>query len=79
METVYAGNADGHMMSEKAVDRAIRGHMLVDTALSALLISKIFDIDLPTSEESGGTEVFKFQKPMFAWKTAQVSNLPVIC
>jgi hypothetical protein len=27
------------MMSGKAADRAIRGHMLVDTALSALLIS----------------------------------------
>ena len=35
------------MLSGKAVDRAIRGHMLVDAALHALLVEKIFNVPLP--------------------------------
>ena len=38
VETVYAPNAVTHMMSGKAIQRAIRGHMLVDNALTVLLL-----------------------------------------
>ena len=47
MELAYAPNAVLHMMRGKAVSRAVRGHMLLDSALNALLVSKIFKFGLP--------------------------------
>ena len=47
LELVYAQNAVGHMLSGKAISRAVRGHLLVDSALNALLTAKTFSIDLP--------------------------------
>ena len=48
LQTIYAQNAVAHMLSGKAVARALRGHFLVDTALHAILLSKIY----PTMELS---------------------------
>ena len=45
LETIYAPNAVTHMLSGKAVSRAVRGHFIVDSALNALLISKAFGIE----------------------------------
>ncbi|CAC5397841.1 unnamed protein product [Mytilus coruscus] len=36
-----------HNKTEKALARAVRGHLLVDTELNALLVSMTFDIPLP--------------------------------
>ena len=47
LELVYAKNAVTHMMSGKAVSRAVRGHFLVDSALQAILVSNTFDLPLP--------------------------------
>lgn len=47
LELVYAKNAVIHMLSGKAVSRAIRGHFLVDGALNAMLASKTFNVPLP--------------------------------
>ena len=44
LETIYTPNAVTHMLSGKAVSRAVRGHFIVDSALNALLISKAFGI-----------------------------------
>lgn len=38
LELVYAKNAVGHMLTGKAVARAVRGHFLVDAALNTLLV-----------------------------------------
>jgi len=46
LETVYAPNAVTHMMSGKAVARAVRGHFLLDTALHAMLMTEIFHTDM---------------------------------
>ena len=43
LETVYTEQVVCHMLSGKAVDRTIRGHMLVHAALHALLVKKIFE------------------------------------
>lgn len=40
LETVYAPNSVIHMLSGKSIQRAIRGHFLVDTALNALITKK---------------------------------------
>lgn len=46
LELVYAKNTVPHILSGKAVARAIRGHLLVDAALNALLVSDAFDLPL---------------------------------
>ncbi|KAH3865446.1 hypothetical protein DPMN_028485 [Dreissena polymorpha] len=42
LETVYAPNAVDHIMSGKAVPRAVRGHLIVDAALSAMVTAEIY-------------------------------------
>ena len=46
LETIYADNAAGYMLSGKAISRALHGHFLVDAALIALLMLKSFGIQL---------------------------------
>ena len=41
LQLVYAENTVTHMLSGKAYDRAIRGHLLVDAALNTLLAERI--------------------------------------
>ena len=43
METVYGENAIVHMMSGKAVQRAFRGHLLVDQCLTRQIVAKILE------------------------------------
>jgi hypothetical protein len=47
LETVYATTAVSHMMSGKALARAVRCHFLVDTALTALILSLVYGIPVP--------------------------------
>ena len=57
LETVYAGNSVKHMLSGKAVSRAIRGHLLVFSALNTVLVANTYNLPLPefpdSDEESG--------------------------
>lgn len=46
LESVYAPAAVVHMLSGKAISRAIRGHFLVYTALALLMITEIYEIDI---------------------------------
>ena len=50
--TVYAPNTVGHMLSGKAIARAIRGHFLVDDALNAILVKEM----IPIIEQTEGQE-----------------------
>ena len=47
LECVYASNTVGHMLSGKAVQRAFRGHLLVENALSVILTADAFNLRLP--------------------------------
>ena len=47
LELVYAKKAVGHMLTGKAVARAVRGHFLVDAALNTLLVCITFNTPLP--------------------------------
>ena len=40
-ETVYGENTVGHIMAGKAVQRAVRGHLLVEKCLHSLLITEV--------------------------------------
>jgi hypothetical protein len=61
LETVYAPTAVSHMMSGKAIARAVRGHFLVDTALTTLMMSEIYGLPLPKVEgnidQNGGESI----------------------
>lgn len=39
LEMIYASNVVDHMLSGKAVSRAVRGHLIIDAALNFLLYS----------------------------------------
>ncbi|VDI18420.1 Hypothetical predicted protein [Mytilus galloprovincialis] len=47
LELIYAPNAVSHILNGKAVARALRAHMLIDTALHCILTSDIFGIQIP--------------------------------
>ena len=46
LEVVYAENAVKHILSGKAISRAIRGHLMVHAALSTMLVAKTYNIPL---------------------------------
>ncbi|CAG2213079.1 unnamed protein product [Mytilus edulis] len=52
LETVYASNAVNHMLSGKAVSRAVRGFMMVENALHILLMKESFRVSLPNAHET---------------------------
>ena len=56
LELVYATNAVPHILSGKAVARAIRGHFLVDAALNAMLVSHTFFLPLSAALDEANTE-----------------------
>ncbi len=47
LENIYVEQVVTHILSGKAVNRAIRGHVLVDTALHSLLAENTFGFPLP--------------------------------
>ena len=46
LDLIYASKAVDHILSGKAIARAVRAHLLVDAALNTLLASKAFNVDL---------------------------------
>ena len=50
LKVVYAGNTVTRMMTGKAVSRAIRGHLLVDAALSSTLLADVYNVSVPTKD-----------------------------
>ena len=51
LECVFASNTVGHMLRGKAIARVLRGHILVNGALNAMLISEVFGIPLPATQQ----------------------------
>lgn len=47
LELIYAPNAVIHMMSGKAVARAVRAHSIVDASLNAMILADVFNPNLP--------------------------------
>lgn len=55
MYTVYASNIVGHTLSGKAVQRAVRGHLLVENSLNAVVTAEAFNVSLPKARDSQRT------------------------
>ena len=45
------------MLTGKAMARAVRGHLIVDAALNALILARTWNVPLPTSEDEAIEEV----------------------
>ena len=56
---IYASNAVDHIMTGKAIYRAVRERLIVDAALNALLYSQALEVPLPHLTEEGGIAFFK--------------------
>ena len=50
LEVVHARNMATHMMTGKAASRAIRGHLLVDAALSSTLLADVYNVPVLTKD-----------------------------
>ena len=51
LQVVYASNTVNHMLSGKAVSRALRGHLLVDAALHTILLVDAYNVPLPLEDD----------------------------
>ena len=71
LEVIYASNAVDNMLTGKAISRAVRGHMLVDAALNAMLIAMTYDSLLP------GTDAL--DKPHDCKMIEEVCSADVLC
>jgi len=71
LETIYAPNAVVHMLSGKAISRAVRAHLIVDAALNALISARAFGIPVPECEDTEVEEVME--------KTARNAAFEYIC
>ena len=54
LELIYASNAVDHIMTGKAISRAVRAHLIVDATLNALLYSQALEVPVPHTTEQGG-------------------------
>jgi len=57
LEVAYASNTVTHMLTGKAVSRAVRGHLLIDAALNTILVANTYNVPVPTNKEADDFEV----------------------
>ena len=57
IETIYGSNTIEHMISGKAISRAIQGHMIVDSFLDGMLLSKAFKMPFLEETETKAVEL----------------------
>ena len=55
LELIYAENAVTQILSGKAYAQAIRGHFLVDTALSSIVLGRAYGDNLSMVDEESDT------------------------
>ena len=53
LELIYASNAVDHILTGKAIARAVRAHLIVDSALNALLYSAALGVPIPQLQHAG--------------------------
>jgi len=51
LEMIYAPNAVEHILTSKAIARAVRAHLLVDAAVNTLIVSKALKVSIPGLQE----------------------------
>ena len=56
LQVVYASNTVNHMLSGKAVSRALHGHLLVHAALHTILLADTYNVPLSLEDDSNKPE-----------------------
>ena len=56
LQVVYVSNTVNHMLSGKAVSRALRRHLLGDAALHTILLADAYNVPLPLEDDSNKHE-----------------------
>lgn len=56
LQLIYATNAVVHMLTGKAITRAVQGHLIVDAALNDVVLAKVFNVPLPGVTEASEDE-----------------------
>ena len=54
---MYAENVVKHILNEKAISRAIQGHLMVHAAFSTMLVAKSYNIPLPSNGDRRNDDV----------------------
>ena len=57
IKTIYGSNTNEHMISGKAISRAIHGHMIVDSFLDGMLLSITFKMPFLEETETKAVEL----------------------
>ena len=57
LEVIFNGNKVSHILGEKAVEHAIRGHLLLDSVLHTLLLCNVFETKLSLSSDNVPVEL----------------------
>ena len=57
LEVIFAGNTVAHILSGKAVARAIRDHLLLESVLHTLLLCNVFETKLSLSSDNVPVEL----------------------
>ena len=89
LETIFAKNSIDHIMSGKIIYRAIRGHIIVDSVLNGLLLSKVFHDPISTIEEGNEldpnnpthrlySQLETLQKAMMDGEMEEISKEPLV-
>ena len=52
LEVLYSENTIGHILSGKAVSRAVRGHFIVDASLASVLTAKLLHVNAASDAEA---------------------------
>ena len=83
LEMIYASNAVDHMLSGKAVSRAVRGHLIIDAALNAPLYSSALGIPITRIQQGtcnllsdANTREFGNHTDLKDFAKFQILNLP---
>ena len=81
LKLVYGKNAVGHMISGKALARAVRGHFLVDAALNSLFVRGVFNLPsertkLEEPARDQGEAAADAKEPRSAAEESASNNVP---
>ena len=56
LQVVYASNTGNYVLYGKAVSRALRGHVRVDSALHSILLTNAYNVPLPLENDTNKPE-----------------------
>ena len=56
LELIYASNTVVHILTGKAIARAVRAHLIIDAALNALMLTSTYNVPLLERSDDSGSE-----------------------